>query len=402
MSSESTKPHLLFLVHRIPYPPDKGDKIRSFNLLVHLAEHFQVHLGTFVDDDDDWKHCPAVRRYCVNTLFVERKDRMHKLLATRALLTGDPMSFIYYRSRKMQRWVESTLAQGKVKRALAFCSPMAPYLDSLLPKGGRNVVDFVDLDSEKWLDYANSSNGPMRWLYRREARTLLKAETEITNGADEVYFVSREEADLFQQRLPAPSSKVGFFNNGVDLEYFRAEPGRSNPYAQDATVLVFTGAMDYRPNIDAVTWFAKCHFPGLRERYPSMEFWIVGGKPAASVCSLASMAGVHVTGRVPDIRPYLQYAYASVAPMRIARGIQNKVLEAMAMERPVLATPAACEGIDREGIETLMQWSDRDELDKAVEAVTEMEKSSLAATRLIVAERFGWGTNLEPVFNGLR
>jgi sugar transferase (PEP-CTERM/EpsH1 system associated) len=343
------KPPLLFLAHRIPYPPNKGDKIRSFHLLKHLSEHFSIYLGTFVDDEDDWQYCAAVRRYCADAYFVARNPRWHKLWAARGLLGSRSLSQTYYQNGAMQRWVDRTVTQHHIDRVLLFCSPMGQFVcpDSTAGDALENiVVDFVDLDSEKWRQYSENHSGPMRWLYQREGERLLAEERAIAAFASRSFFVSEPEAALFRERAPESAAKVAHFSNGVDTAYFRPNPELPNPYPAGVKALVFTGAMDYWPNVDAVTWFAKEVFPELYSLFPGLEFWVVGGKPVDSVTALAQLPGVHVTGRVPDVRPYIQYSLAVVAPMKIARGVQNKVLEALAMGARVVGSSGALEGLE--------------------------------------------------------
>ncbi|MGD9604476.1 MAG: TIGR03087 family PEP-CTERM/XrtA system glycosyltransferase, partial [Gammaproteobacteria bacterium] len=230
-------------------------------------------------------------------------------------------------------------------RALVFSSTMAQYLPAETYRTTRTVVDFVDVDSEKWLAYAAAKPWPLSALYRREGLRLRDYETVIARRAAASVFVSAPEAELFGSLLAPPLPSVQHVDNGVDLAYFHPDDGRPSPYAPDARVCVFTGAMDYWANVDAVTWFADEVLPRIRAACPATEFWIVGSRPAPEVRALAQRTGIHVTGTVPDVRPYVQHARVVVAPLRIARGIQNKVLEGMAMNKPIVGTTAAFEGI---------------------------------------------------------
>lgn len=335
--------HLLFLAHRIPYPPNKGDKIRSYHLLQHLAARYRLHLGAFIDDAADWQYVETVKAYCASTHFVRLDSLRARLRSLPALATTRPLSLDYYRHAGMQRWVAQTLAAAPISRTLVFSSVMAQYAQD--PRLTRRVIDFVDVDSDKWLQYAQKKRWPMRWLYRREGRRLLDYERQVAAGSDVSLFVSEAEAALFRRLAPESAGRIGHLNNGVDLDYFSPAHTFENPYGAQSQVLVFTGAMDYWPNIDAVQWFAQAIFPEILARQPQARFVIVGARPAAQVQALAQLPGVSVTGTVPDIRPYLAHARCAVAPLRIARGIQNKVLEAMSMGIPVLATPQAFEGI---------------------------------------------------------
>ncbi|MDB5991198.1 MAG: sugar transferase [Herbaspirillum sp.] len=336
--------HLLFLVHRMPYPPNKGDKIRSFHLLKHLAQRYHVHLGTFVDDPNDWQFVDTVKKLCRETHFAKLDTRVARVRSLGALVANRALSLDYYRDAGLHAWVENLLAKIAVSRVLVFSSVMAQY--ALDPRLTRRIVDFVDVDSDKWKQYSEQKTWLLRWLYRREGRRLLQYERQIARDFDVSLFVSQSEAALFRRLAPCSAKKIGFFNNGVDIDYFSPVHRFENPYPKDQAVIVFTGAMDYWPNVDAVQWFARDIFPLVRARHPDTLFYIVGAKPSAEVRALADLPGVRITGTVADIRPYLAHAQFAVAPLRIARGIQNKVLEAMAMQIPVLVSPQALEGID--------------------------------------------------------
>lgn len=337
---------LLFLVHRIPFPPNKGDKVRSFHLLQYLSQHYRVWLGAFVDDPDDWRHLDEVRRFCADVCCVSLNPRWAKLGSLRGLATGEPLTLPYYRHAGLQAWVDRVLAEQKIERALLFSSAMAQYLRGPRYAMLRRVMDFVDVDSAKWTQYAANKPWPLSWIYRREGRVLLDYEQGVAAEFAASVFVTDEEAALFRQLAPAIApTRVVAIANGVDTEYFNPDRDYPNPYPADEQVLVFTGAMDYWANVDAVDGFARTVFPTIRRALPNSRFYIVGARPTADVQQLATLPGVRVTGTVPDVRPYLAHARLAVAPLRIARGVQNKVLEAMAMAQPVLATQAAMEGI---------------------------------------------------------
>ncbi len=335
---------LLYLVHRIPYPPNKGDKIRSFHLLKHLGKRYRVHLGAFVDDRADWAHAKAVGELAGGEVCLLPLHRTGATLkSTSGLLSGEPLTLPYYRDRRMQRWVDGLLASGRIKRVLVYSSSMAQYVMSRADL--NRVIDFVDIDSDKWRQYAQKKPWPLNWVYRREATRLLAYEHRVTQAFDAVTFVSDAEAALFKRQIPEGVDKVFGLSNGVDTEYFSPDHALPNPYGPQERALVFTGAMDYWANVDAVTWFAADVFRAVRDRVPEARFYIVGARPTPEVQKLATIPGVTVTGGVVDIRPYLAHAAVAVAPLRIARGIQNKVLEAMAMARPVVVSPEALEGI---------------------------------------------------------
>ncbi|MES2116737.1 MAG: TIGR03087 family PEP-CTERM/XrtA system glycosyltransferase [Pseudomonadota bacterium] len=339
--------HLLYLPHRIPYPPNKGDKIRAWHILAYLQRHFHVHLGTFVDHTDDWQYVERLQAMCASSCFVPLRPWRARLRSLAALAGHEPVSLRYYRARPLQQWVAHTLSQQPIAAALAFSGPMAQYVPAHGAQGPlHRVMDLVDVDSEKWLAYADTRPWPLSRLYQREARCLLDYERAIARQFDRTTLVSAPEAALFRTRAPDSGHKIEHFSNGVDSAYFAPDPGRPDPYPPGQTVLVFTGAMDYWPNVEAVRWFAARVLPALRANRPALHFHIVGARPAAAVTALAAEPGIHVSGSVPDIRPYLQHAAVAVAPLQIARGIQNKVLEAMSMALPVVASAAALQGLD--------------------------------------------------------
>lgn len=336
------RPPLLYLVHRIPFPPNKGDKVRSFNILRQLARRHRVFLGTFVDQPEDHAHVGRLSEWCEAVHAVPLHPRLARLASLRGLLTGEALSVPYYRHAGLARWVRDTVKRNGIRQAVAFSGPMAQYLD--LPELERSLIDFCDLDSAKWTAYADDHRWPMSWLYRREGRRLLDFERRAAAGASASLFVTEAEAALFRQVASGVASPVEVMQNGVDAEFFAPCEAHERPYPAGEEVIVFTGAMDYWPNVDAVSWFVRELLPEIRRVRPQARFWIVGMNPTPTVQALAG-DDVSVTGGVPDIRPYLAHADVVVAPLRIARGIQNKVLEAMAMARPVVTTQACATGL---------------------------------------------------------
>jgi sugar transferase (PEP-CTERM/EpsH1 system associated) len=355
--------NLLYLVHRMPYPPNKGDKVRSYHLLMHLARQHRVFLGTFVDDPDDFQHLPALRALCADVCAVALAPRQAKLRSLSGLLSGDPLTLSYYRSAALQRWVAQTVADHRIDATLVFSSVMAKFA----PVGGAGplVVDLVDVDSAKWTDYAPRHAWPMSWVYRREGRELLAYERSVVARADRSFLVTDNEVALLSQLAPESAGRVDALNNGVDAVYFAPDAARPSPFEAGELPLVFTGAMDYWPNIDAVTWFAHDMLPALRSRWPAARLHIVGRNPSAEVRNLAGPS-VLVTGTVPDVRPYLQHAAVVVAPLRLARGVQNKVLEAMAMARPVVAADACVAAIGAQRGSELLAASSADDFIAAI------------------------------------
>jgi sugar transferase (PEP-CTERM/EpsH1 system associated) len=338
--------NLLFLTQRIPYPPNKGEKIRMLQILGHLRKSYDVHLGCLVDDPHDLEHVPIVRAMCADSYFAAIDRRRARVTCLRGLLTGEPLSVTFYRDRGLAGWVRRVLRDVKPAAIFVYSSNMAPYVLDLRGRETVCLVDLVDVDSEKWRAYAESGAFPMKQIHAREWRRVAALEARIARECDWSTFVSTAEADLFAQMHPSEAGKIRGISNGVDHAYFDPSQSFEPPYAADRLNFVFTGTMDYPPNIDAVTWFAEAILPVIRRTRPDAAFHIAGLNPAPPVQALTAIEGVFVTGRVPDMRPYIAHASAGVAPMRIGRGIQNKVLEAMAMARPVVVTYDALTGID--------------------------------------------------------
>ena len=397
---------LLFLVHRLPYPPNKGDKIRSWHMLQYLSRHFRVHLGCFVDDEADWQYARRVADLCASTRFIDLRALPARWRALQALLARQSMSVQYYRDERLLEWVAGVLSTGRVRHALAFSGPMAQYLDGGAAAGQalHRVIDFVDVDSDKWRQYGDSKPWPVSLLYRREAQLLQQYERHIAQQFAAASFVSQAEAALFRLCAPLARRKTHYVNNGVDTGYFAPGACPPPPYPPGAQVLVFTGAMDYWPNVDAMQWFVRSVWPALRRQFPQLSLYIVGSRPVARVRALARVAGVTVTGTVDDIRPYLQGAALAVAPLRIARGVQNKVLEAMAMGKIVLASPQALEGIAAQpGLELLLARDEAEFIHHAARVLRAGTGAGTpgeamdAAARQFVVQDYNWERNLQAL-----
>jgi sugar transferase (PEP-CTERM/EpsH1 system associated) len=389
-------PEILFLAHRIPYPPDRGDKIRSWNVLKHLGTLGRVHLACFADDEADAAHLGALRAAMGGSLgeaHVEVRRKAKLFAAAEALALGKPISLAMFASEGMASFARHILAQPEVGAVYAFSGQMAQFVPA--PCRQLFVMDFVDMDSAKFGDYAGA--GPLRWVHAREARTLFAYERETAARADTSLFVSEAEAGLF--RTHAPEANVRAISNGIDLDYY--DPDAYFPREPSAgPMIVFTGQMDYRPNVEAVIAFAERTLPIVRVGAPQARFVIVGRNPAPAVRRLAEREGVVVTGSVPDVRSWLAVADVVVAPLRIARGIQNKVLEAMAMARPVVASPAAFEGIDAEpGRDLLVADGPQEEASAVLRLLADPSAAQAMgqAARQRVETGYRWEARLTPL-----
>ena len=392
--------NLLYLVHRLPYPPNKGDKVRSYHLLKHLTARHRVFLGTFVDDPDDEVYVDTVRHLCPDLHVVRLNPRMAKLRSLTGLLTGQALSLHFYQNEGLQTWVKQTLAKEKIDAMVIFSSVMAQYVEAMpCDTSPPMLVDFVDVDSAKWTQYATSHRWPLSWLYRREGECLLAYERAVAARSKRTFFVTENEASLFQKMAPECTDIVEAMSNGVDADYFSPDPARASPFEGAQIPLVFTGAMDYWPNIDAVIWFVNDILPALRQAWPRLRFYIVGRSPPPSVSALASEVVV-VTGTVPDVRPYLQHAQVVVAPLRVARGIQNKILEAMAMARPVVASQSCVEAIDAKGETELLSAALAGDFVRQIDALLRSPVRAAAvglAGRQRVLQGYSWDAHLAGI-----
>lgn len=327
---------ILMLAHRIPYPPHTGDKTRAFHIARHLARRHDLTLAFLVDERSDLSGLAPLRDIVPTLEFGVLWKPWSLMKGLTGLATGSPLSLPYFRSRGLRQRLARRLAAAPYDLVYASSTPTAQYARELrLPV----VMDFVDVDSDKWRQYAERTRPPLSWLYRTEGRRLQAAEGDIARWARLCLLATSSEESLL--RSFAPWAETAVVPNGIDLDYYRPVERAAPPAA-----VIFTGAMDYLPNIDAVRYFCDEILPRIRGEVPDTRFYIVGLNPSADVQRLASIPGVTVTGTVPDVRPYYARASVCVAPLRMGRGVQNKVLQAMAMGLPVVATSVAQRGLD--------------------------------------------------------
>lgn len=399
---------ILALVHRVPYPPNKGEKIRAYNELRFLAEQgHTVDLATFADVEEDTRWTDELLKLCRQVAVVRIDRRLSRARSVLALPRSLPLSVGYFESFRLRRIVRHWTARRAYDVAFCYSSPMAEYVRELPPSQPHlvRVMDFVDIDSDKWAQYATHSREPLASVYRFEARSLAAYERTIAEAFDASTFVSAKEVEMFRAIAPR-ARRVLDVPNGVDADFFGAtarSPRPSRGAARDpgsaaggpgaGPLLVFVGQMDYFANVDGVTYFADEVMPRLAARLPGVEFRIVGRAPAPEVQKLATRPGITVTGAVADVRQHLAEATLMVAPLRIARGIQNKVLEAMAARVPVVLSPAALEGIEAEPGTHAIVCRDPGEYVEAIVRLAgdEAARASLASkARLLVEQRYGW------------
>ena len=330
---------LLYLAHRFPHPPDKGERIRAFHQIRALSEHGEVHLVCPVVEDPSAESLDELRKYCASVNFAPQSAWTAPLREAARAASGAPRMTGTFHSPGLARVFRRVLTTRAIDRILVSSLHVAEAARAVnhVPK----AIDLVDVYSQLWLDISRTQRQPIAWLSANESRRLAQYEARLAQEFDRVILASRGEAELF--RATVADRPVAVVGNGVDLDYFRPP---KNDTAPSTPTIVFTGWMDYAPNVDAVRFFCAEVLPQLRVRHPGVLFSIVGRNPSRAVCALANEPGVSVKGAVADVRPHVAGAVAAVAPLRVARGIQNKVLEAMAMGVPVVASPAALAGLE--------------------------------------------------------
>ncbi len=390
---DSSLPAILYVVHRLPYPPDKGDRIRAFHLLRFLARRSRVYLACLADEPVSEESVAELSRYCERLVVVRLEQRSRWARALASAARGRTISEGAFHSPRLRNAIRGWAREVPFHASMASASSVAWYLRCQELRRVPAVVDLVDVDSQKWLDYAESSQAPISWLYRTEGRRLRHLEKELPTWVKASTLVSNAEVELYRQF--ATTAEVHAITNGVDLEFFQpVEP------VEPENGCVFVGALDYPPNVDAACWFSREVWPHLHRRHSKARLRLVGRRPVDSIWQLAEVAGVEVVGQVPDVRPYLVQAAVVVAPLRIARGIQNKVLEGMAMGKPVVASPQVVSGLkNRLDVPVLIAESPAE----WTELVGRLLESELlrrqlgAAGRRYVENQHDWERCLEPL-----
>ena len=391
LGSEPKGPPLkiLFLSQRVPYPPNRGDKITTWRLVERMKRRHEVRCVAFAHEDADVEAAQELTKLGVPTTTVRLDGRRAKIASLPLLATRKPLTLGFYGSRELQAEVDRVAAEFDV--AYAYSSSMGAFL---LPHDRlRRIMHFAELDSDKWRQYAQRTGFPMSWVYGREHRTLLEFERRVAHTFDENVFCTPLEQRIFQQAIPGASSMV--LRNGVDLEYYRPRASETEP-----DHLVFVGMMDYYPNIDGCEFFVREILPKVRAARPAARFTIVGGRPTPDVVKFGETEGVTVTGFVDDTRDYLARAAVSVAPLRIARGIQNKVLEAMAMGLPVVGTQSATQGTDGEpGRDFLLAETADEQVAAILDLLEHPERAAELGRRgrSFVEEHYDWEKVFEPL-----
>lgn len=398
----------MYLTHRVPFPPDKGDRIRNYHMLRQMAARGRVWLGCLADEPLGPDVEGELRRLCERVAVVPTGQLSRWVRGGWSLLMGRSLSEGAFASSGLRRVIREWAAETRFAAAVVSASSLAPYLQRDGLQDIPAFVDLVDVDSRKWDDFADASHGPKRWLYRLEAARVRKVERGLPRWTRAASVVSRAEADVYEAVAGSGTATVA--PNGVDLDYFRPPDrstdgvpslGSTDPRDQPHSC-AFVGALDYLPNVDAAVWFAREVWPAIREKDPAAEFRIIGRKPVPAVQTLETLPGVQVIGQVPDVRPFVASATVVVVPLRLARGIQNKVLEALAMGKPVIAAPPALVALKAQPGTHLLAATTPAEWASAVGELfaDPRQRCDLgAAGRGFVEMHHHWDRCLEPMLN---
>ena len=388
--------NILFIAHRIPYPPNKGDKIRSFNEIKFLSKTNDVYLATILDRPSDEQYVLGLKEYCkeIHAVYFNKKAKLLRNVFKRL-----PLSVCSFYNTSLQEYVDKVLAGKKIDYVICFCSSMAEYVFrapaflNRATNGIKFIIDYVDLDSDKWAQYATYTRFPFNLLYRLESHRLLKYEIKINQLFHDSFFVSKREVDIFKRLYPE-AKNLNYISNGVDYEYFGP---KKRSLKNDKPVLLFTGVMDYFANEDGVSWFCKNIYGKIKAEVPNAQFYIVGNNPTQAVKNLSRIEGVHVTGYVDDIRTYYWMADICVIPLRIARGLQNKVLEAMATGNAIVATSNARDGIIAHENTDIVIADDETQFASAVIALLKDEEKRIALgekAKENIYKHYSWDVHL--------
>lgn len=386
--------NILYLAHRIPYPPDKGDKIRAFHQIKFFAQRHELDVCSLVDDPRDKKYIEPLRNMCRTLKIAEIPARWKKLFSLRSVFSSrTTCTELYFYSQKLQKEIDELIRNTKYDLIFLYCSSMSAYVRKIehIPV----VIDFVDIDSDKWMQYAKYAPLPLNILYSMEGKKLAQLEKNILKKVKAGFLVTEKETEFFSGF--DGGNAVHAVANGIDISFFDVKKTPERPELQKEFYISFTGAMDYFPNEDGVVYFCEQVFPLIRAKIPDIKFYIIGRNPTPRVEKLAQDPHVIVTGGVDDVRPYLRYSQLGVIPLRMARGIQNKILEAIAMGLAVVATSNAFEGL------SLIPGRDiivADDLQKIADGVIDLLKNKSKrdaiqkSAQKILREKYDWTTNL--------
>lgn len=388
----------LYLSQRIPYPPNKGEKIRTFHQIDYLLKkgHSISLCCPYTADDELPLFEKFTQNYTVNTQNSKLSPAPLRYLL--GLMSHKPLSISNFYSTELQKKIDQLISTETYNNIVCTSSSMAEYIFnssilSSLENTPKLVMDFMDLDSDKWRQYSESSIPPMKWIYQRESKLLSRYEHKINREFDISFFISEAEVDLFcanDNCIRRPLS----IGNGIESDFFKPA---STPPKNMAPVFIFTGVMDYKPNIDCVLWFTQNVWQKIINKYPDARFIIAGMNPVDSILALKKTRGIEVTGFVDDILPFYHASDYFIAPLRIARGVQNKILQAFSCGLPVIASSMGAEGIEYTEGKDIMIADTPDEFFAVIEQLNEdknLYKSLKENALALIKNHYSWDVKL--------
>ena len=364
--------NILYLCHRFPYPPKRGGKIRPFNMIRHLGQAgHRVTVCSLARSAAEAEEGSGIAPHCAayEVAVVNEALQVARMVARLPLTTPSSMGYFY--SGDLAQKLRRQLASQRFDLIFVHCSSVAPYVARV--QGIPKILDFGDMDSQKWLEYAHSKPFPLSLGYRLEGLKMLAAEKRLARQFDLCTATTRSEWQTLEAY--GTGAVTDWFPNGVDAGYFSPTDG-----LYDSDTVSFIGRMDYYPNQECMKRFCAEVWPLLKQRRPLMKLLIVGADPSPEMRALGGLPGVTVTGSVPDVRPYIRGSAVMVAPLAIARGTQNKILEAMAMGVPVVTSSAAAGGVDAQADKHFLVADNAAEIAAAVLRIVEQpaERQRLA------------------------
>lgn len=394
--------NIIILAQRVPYPPNKGEKIRTYSQIKYLVEREnQLIIMSPAETEGDVDNAKKLSQDLAGVSAKVFNIKGRRLQLLKGLLTGSALSVENFYCRQLQQSFDHAIQTTKVDAVICTSSAMAKYIFNSqvinqLTSKPKLIMDFMDLDSDKWQQYQNASTLPMSYIYHREHKLIAAYERKIATTFDTCYLISDKEVDLFNQKI-AIADNVHTLGNGLNPQEFYPA---SQPPKNSAPVFIFTGVMDYKPNVDAVVWFVEQCWQQIIQHYPKAEFIIAGMNPNSAVNELKKHQGITVTGFVDDILPYYHSADYFIAPFRLARGVQNKILQAFACGLPVISTPMGAEGIDCYDDEQILIANSADEFLQQIqrlEADGQLKARIKASALELINEKYSWSGKLAPL-----
>lgn len=387
------------IAQRVPYPPNKGEKLRTYHQIQRLVElGHEVEVLAPVTSEDDTKNADALAKSTQVTVSTFPLQNAFWRYAW-ALLHRQPLSVGAFYSPLLAKKVKQLLCDSRVDVMLLSASSLSYYVfanDALASSSCKLFMDFMDVDSDKWQQYAAASRWPMTWVYQREAALIRQAEQRVNARFTQCFLIAEEEVKLFHSSV-SKDKPVAVLGNGLDFESFYPATDQTQKRPCD---FLFTGVMDYKPNVDAVLWFVEHCWEAVKSALPDATLTIAGMNPEPEILALQSDSRITITGFVDDILPYFHAASVFIAPFRLARGVQNKVLQAAACELPVVTTSMGAEGIHFAGPDTMAIADSASVFSKAcIASVLQADEARSRAARALssIRQEYSWAQQLRAL-----